>query len=193
MASCIGEIARNIVPNCANPIVAGYTGRGILIPYGKQGVIVQNAENPRIIESLGEPTLVIEIDNSGISQAFNGTLKASVADTGKKQISKTMVVRIPLRGAGNSKDIIEPLLKSPLGFIAVLEKKDKVGDGSFEIVGFQMGLRTNDDGVAQNEYENGADVVVTMSCIEDWYEVTLFAESYANTLEMFEALLAQAV
>ena len=107
----------------------------------------------------------------------------------KKQVTKTVALRIPLRGAAVSKEIVEPLLASPLGFIVVLEKTDKVGDGSFEVIGFQSALKTNDDGISHKEYENGGDIAVTMSCVEDWYEVTLFDTDYNTTLEAFQELL----
>ena len=191
MASCIADLAQNITANCSKPLVGGYTGRGVIIPYGKQGVIVQDAQNPRIIESI-TPTQVFEVDNAMLSQPFTGSNKVSSAETGKKQITKSVALRIPLRGAKVSKEIVEPLLASPLGFIAVLEKTDKVGDGSFEVIGFQSALKCNDDGISHNEYENGGDIAVTMSCVEDWYEVVLFDTDYNTTLEAFEALLALA-
>lgn len=188
MASCIADLAKNITANCAKPLAGGYTGRGVIIPYGKQGVIVQDAENPRIIKSI-TPSQVFEIDNASITQPFNGSNKVSSAESGKKQVTKTVALRIPLRGAAVSKEIVEPLLASPLGFIVVLEKTDKVGDGSFEVIGFQSALKTNDDGISHNEYENGGDIAVTMSCVEDWYEVTLFDTDYNTTLEAFQGLL----
>jgi hypothetical protein len=192
MANCVTDIARGITANCAKPITGGYTGRGVLIPADKLGTVVQNGENPRIIESI-EPTIVVEIDNTMISQPFNGSNKASSAENGKKQITKTFAVRIPLRGGEVSKSLIEPLLYSPTGFVAILEKTDKVGDGSFEVVGFQSALKVNDDGVVQNEYENGGDITATLSCVEDWYEVTLFETDYTTTLATFNGLLETAI
>lgn len=192
MANCIEQIAGSIKPNCLKPLAGGYTGRGILIPYSALTAVVQNSENPRIVESL-TASVVVEVDNTAVTSAFTGSAKASVADSGRKQVSKTFALRIALRGADNSKEIVEPLLYSPLGFIAVLEKKDKVGDGSFEVVGLQSALKTNDDGLTQNEYENAGDIMVTMSCVEDWYEVALYDTDYQTTLEAFNNLLAQAL
>lgn len=192
MPNCIEQIADSIRPNCSHPLTGGYTGRGVLIPYSALTALVQNTDNPRIVESI-TASAVVEVDNTAVTSAFTGSNKASNADSGRKQVTKTFAFRIPLRGAENSKEIVEPLFYSPLGFVAVLEKKDKVGDGSFEVVGLQSALRTNDDGLTQNEYENAGDVMVTMSCVEDWYEVAFFDTDYQTTLTAFNNLLAQAL
>lgn len=192
MANCIEQIAGSITPNCAKPLTGGYTGRGVLIPFNAITALVQDSDNPRIVTSITAST-VVEVDNSAVTSAFTGSNKASNAESGRKQVTKTYAFRIPLRGAENSKEIVEPLLMSPLGFVAILEKKDKVGDGSYEVIGLQAGLRTNDDGLTQNEYENGGDTMVTMSCVEDWWEVSLFDTDYATTLGIFEGLLKNAL
>ena len=192
MANCIEQIAGSITPNCAKPLTGGYTGRGVLIPFNAITALVQDSDNPRIVTSITAST-VVEVDNSAVTSAFTGSNKASNAESGRKQVTKTYAFRIPLRGAENSKEIVEPLLMSPLGFVAILEKKDKVGDGSYEVIGLQAGLRTNDDGLTQNEYENGGDTMVTMSCVEDWWEVSLFDTDYTTTLGIFEGLLENAL
>jgi hypothetical protein len=43
----------------------------------------------------------------------------------------------------------------------------------------------------RNENENDGDIVVTMSCEEQFFEVTLFDTDYATTKAAFEALMAQ--
>ena len=105
---------------------------------------------------------------------------------------KTFTFRVPLRGAGVAKDIVEPLADAPLGYLAVLEKRDRRGDGSYEVVGYCQGLRVNADGVTRNENENGGDIVVTMSCEEQYFEVTLFDTNYETTKTAFETLMNSA-
>ena len=122
--------------------------------------------------------------------AFNDSNTQSNADNGRFVYNKTFAFRIPLRGAGVSKDIVEPLADAPLGYLAVLEKKDRVGDGSYEIVGYGQGLTVNPDGIMRNENENGGDIVVTMSCEEQYFEVTFFDTNYATTKAAFETLMA---
>ena len=192
-ASCAGSLAANIAKDCSKPMAGGYTGRGLLIPLSNTLTYAINASNPRIITgiTMGASDKLAVIDNVWPS-AFDGSNTQSNADSGRTLYGKTFAFRIPLRGAGTSKDIVEPLVESPLGFLAVLEKKDRRGDGSFEIVGYCQGLQVNADGVVRNENENGGDIVVTMSCQEQYFEVTMFDTDYNTTKAAFEALMLSA-
>ena len=190
-ASCAAQLAGNIAKNCASPIVGGYTGRAILIPK-KNAVITRSVTNPRIITAItyssGVKTCVV--DNVWPNNPFDGSQTASNGDNGRPTYDKTFGFRIPLRGAGTSKDVVEPLMDEPQGYIAIIEKRDAIGDGSFEVVGSLQGLKANADGITRNENENGGDVSVVMSCKEDFFECTLFNTDYATTLTDFETLIA---
>lgn len=192
-ASCAGNLAANIAKDCAHPMVGGYTGRGLLIPLTNTLTFAVDGTNPRIITGItmavGDKLAVI--DNVWPS-AFNESNTQSNADNGRFVYNKTFAFRIPLRGAGVSKNLVEPLAEAPLGYLAVLEKKDRVGDGSYEIVGYGQGLTVNPDGIMRNENENGGDIVVTMSCEEQYFETTFFDTNYATTKAAFEALMASA-
>lgn len=192
-ASCAGALAANIAKDCSKPMTGGYTGRGLLIPLSNTLTYAINANNPRIITSItmGASDKLAVIDNVWPS-AFDGSNTQSNADSGRTLYGKTFAFRIPLRGAGTSKDIVEPLVESPLGYLAVLEKKDRRGDGSFEIVGYCQGLQVNADGVVRNENENGGDIVVTMSCQEQYFEVTMFDTDYNTTKAAFETMMLSA-
>ena len=190
-ASCAGNLAANIAKDCAHPMAGGYTGRGLLIPLTNTLTFAVDASNPRIITgiTMAQGDKLAVIDNVWPS-AFNDSNTQSNADNGRLVYGKTFAFRIPLRGAGTSKDIVEPLADAPLGYLAVLEKKDRVGDGSYEIVGYGQGLTVNPDGIVRNENENGGDIVITMSCEEQFFEVTLFDTDYATTKAAFETLMA---
>lgn len=188
---CFDEVMASIAPDCNNPLVGGYTGRGVLIPSDSITAVTASSSNPRILESITADT-VIGIENAVVTP-FDGSTTASTADDGKMSFGKTISFRIPLRGANTAKDIIEPLAYSTTGYVAVVEKKDKVGDGSFEIIGYNQGLKVNADGIQRNENENGGDVSVTMSCTEGWFEATLFKTDYATSKGLFEALLSEAL
>ena len=192
-ASCAGSLAANIAKDCSKPMTGGYTGRGLLIPLSNTLTYAINANNPRIINSItmGASDKLAVIDNVWPS-TFDGTNTQSNADSGRTLYGKTFAFRIPLRGAGTSKDIVEPLVESPLGYLAVLEKKDRRGDGSFEIVGYCQGLTVNADGIVRNENENGGDIVVTMSCQEQYFEVTMFDTDYNTTKAAFETMMLSA-
>lgn len=189
--SCAGAVAASIQQNCENPLVGGYTGRAVLIDLANvTPTWTVDSQNPRIITavSLGTGEKFIAVDNVW-ADPFNGSSTASSADNGRTTYNKTFSFHIPQRGADVSKDFVEPLVGSPLGFAAILEKQDRSGDGSFEIVGYKKGLKVNADGVQRNELENGGDIVVTMSCDEPWFEVVLFATDYATTKAAFDAML----
>lgn len=190
-SSCSGSLAANIAKDCAHPMAGGYTGRGLLIPLTNTLTFAVDASNPRIITGItmavGDKLAVI--DNIWPS-AFNDSNTQSNANGGRPKYAKTFAFRIPLRGADVSKNIVEPLMDAPLGYLAVLEKKDRRGNGSYEIIGYNQGLTVNADGILRNENENDGDIVVTMSTQEQYFEVTFFDTDYATTKAAFEALMA---
>ena len=187
---CTSAVAANIVKNCTTPIVGGYTGRGVLVPLDKAPTFSVSATNPRTITAIGLSgnNKFIAIDNV-FTDPFAGTTKASNGESGSIKHTKTFAFRIPQRGSDISRDIVEALEQSPLGFVAVLEKKDRVGNGSFEVIGYQDALKVNADGVTQDETANDGATNVVMSCSEHFFEVVLFDTSYATTLSAFEAML----
>lgn len=185
---CTSAVAANIVKNCTSPIVGGYTGRGILVPLGDAPTFSVSASNPRTITAIGTGHKFIAIDNV-FTDPFAGTTKASNGESGSIKHTKTFAFRIPQRGSDISRDIVEALENSPLGFVAVLEKKDRVGNGSFEVIGYQDALKVNADGVTQDETANDGATNVVMSCSEHFFEVVFFDTSYANTLAAFEDML----
>lgn len=194
--SCISEVAANVALNCDKPQVGGYTGRAVLIPYTANPVLTQDTTNPRIINAIAIDSTahVIMVDNV-MASPFDGSTKQSTAENGRPTFNKTFAFRIPLRGAVTSKEIVEPLLLSTQGYMCVAEKQDKAGHGSFEVIGALQPLRTNGDGIAQNEAENDGDITVTMSCTEAWYEAELFVNGtsgksdYQASKEAFEDLI----
>lgn len=190
---CINEVAANVVVNCAHPIVGGYTGRAVLIPYTANPVLTQDTQNPRIINAIAidEGKHVVMVDNV-MPTPFDGSSKQSTAENGRPSFIKTFAFRIPLRGAVASKEVVEPLLNSAQGYLCVAEKQDKVGHGSLEVIGALQPLKTNGDGISQNEGENDGDITVTMSCTESWYEVELFDTDYQTSKKAFEDLIALA-
>lgn len=191
--SCAASIADNITKDCAKPLVGGYTGRGVLIDLADAPTITRDASNPRIITAitLGEGKNLAVIDNAFSPTPLTGSNTQSNTDDGMMKHRKTVVLTSPKRGGQASKQIVEPTYQSPLGYLAVLEKKDRNGDGSFEVIGAEQGLVANADGIVRNEYENGGCTMLTMSTNEVNFENVLFATDYETTLAAFEALLAK--
>ena len=191
-ASCAATISDNIAKDCDKPLVPGYTGRGVLIDLSGNPTITQSGTNPRTITavSLGTGVKCAVIDNSFGGQPLNGTNIQSNTDDVMMKYRKTVVVQIPQRGSEISKAVVEPMSQNPLGYMAILEKKDRSGNGSFEVVGFEQGLTANEDGITRNEYENGGCTVATLSCNESMYEYTFFDTDYETTKTAFDALVA---
>lgn len=194
MASCVGNIAGNIGLNCNSPISGGYTGRGVYIPMEAVPVLTKDASNPRIVSAVAIATgaKVVKIDNEGATP-FTGSTTTGTNDNGRPQFVKTAQIMMPERGAEFAKDVAEPLVKNGRGGILILEKTDRVGDGSFEMIGTQQAAKVVDPStVTRNEYENGGAWTATLQTTEDYMEVSFFDTDYETTLAKFEALLALA-
>lgn len=193
-ASCASDIANNIAMDCANPNVGGYTGRGVLINWSESPTLTRDGSNPRTITAItvGAGVKVAAVDNSGYTQPFNGSTVQSTDENGMVQYNKTFVVNIPLRGSDVSKNIVEPMHRSALGSMLVLEKKDRNGNGSYVVVGSEQGLKATADGIVRNEYENGGSIVATLSTVESYFEETFFDTDYETTKAAFETLLSKA-
>jgi hypothetical protein len=194
--SCAAQIAANIAQDCNRPLVGGYTGRAVIIPandFAKAEVVV-DANNPRKIMSIVLPpdgsVMVYTIDNV-FATPFTGSTTAGNNESGRNGYLKTLAVRIPMRGADVSRDIIEPLVKDAEGFVVIAEKRDKVGDGSYEIIGYQNSMRGDISSVTRDESANGGDWLVNLTTIEKWAEVTLVgsADTYESAKKEFEGLL----
>ena len=189
--SCAAEVAANIAQDCAHPNVGGYTGRTVLIPRSLAPVIAVSGTNPRQITGItlesGDKT--IAVDNAMPVNPFDGSTTEMTTDNGWKMYNKSLVLRVPKRGAGVSKEVVEPLADSPLGLIGIVEKRDTVGDGSFELIGLEAGLKATAE--TRNENEATGDWQVTLSTVEHYAEYSFFDTDYATTLAKFEALLAK--
>lgn len=195
MASCVGNIAGNIGLNCESPIEGGYTGRGVLIPMEAVPVLTKDASNPRIISAIAiaQSAKVVLVDNEG-QTPFDGSQTVGNNEAGYTRFQKTIIVKLPERGAEFAKDVVEPLVKSGRGFIGIFEKSDRVGDGSFEIIGAQSPLKVADPTtVTRTESATtGGAWNATLQSTEAYAESVLFDTDYETTLAAFEALLAKA-
>lgn len=194
--SCAAKIAANIQQDCNKPLVGGYTGRAVIMSAidFERAEVVLSATNPREILSIVLPpdgsVMAYTIDNV-FAAPFTGSTTAGNNENGRNGYLKTLSVRVPMRGADVSKDVIEPLVKDPNGFVVIAEKRDKVGDGSYEVIGYQNALRGDIAGVTRDESANGGDWIVPLTTVEKWAEVTLVgsAETYESAKKEFEGVL----
>jgi hypothetical protein len=194
--SCAAQIAANIQQDCERPLVGGYTGRVVIIranDFARAEVVV-SADNPREIMSIvfapDADVKTYYIDNA-FTTPFSGSSTAGNSDSGRNAYQKTLAIRVPMRGADVSRDVIEPLVKSADGFVAIAEKRDKVGDGSYEVIGYQNSLRGDIASVTRDESANGGDWLVNLVTVETWAEVDLVgsAGTYESAKKEFENLL----
>lgn len=194
--SCAAKIAASIQQDCNKLLVGGYTGRAVILSVldFERAEVVRSATNPRKILSVVLPPdgsiMAYTVDNV-FAAPFTGSTTAGNNENGRNGYLKTVNVRVPMRGADTSMKVIEPLVKDPNGFVMMLEKRDKVGDGSFEVIGYQNALRGDIAGVTRDESANGGDWIVPLTTIEKWAEVTLVgaAETYESAKKEFEGLL----
>lgn len=193
MASCVGNIAGNIGLNCESPIEGGYTGRAVLIPMEAVPVPTKDANNPRIVTAIAiaSGAKTVAVDNEGATP-FDGGQTVGNDDAGYRRFQKTIPVRMPERGAEFAAKVVEPLVKSGRGFIGIFEKVDRVGDGSFEIIGLQSPLKVVDPStvIRTESTQGGGAWQATLQSTEAYSESVLFDTDYETTLAKFEALLA---
>jgi len=188
---CASQVAANIALDCANPIFAGYEDTAILI--NKQDIddYVRDATNPRMISDItlktGAKTVAIY---NPTTDPYDGTQDEANLDGLMPAYNKTVSFAVPKRGSDTAKDIIEPLMKNREGFVVVLATKDKVGDGSFVIVGSETGLvgttqtRNNID-----KSTGGAWIVTLVEEGAQFAEVNLFMTNYQTSRAAFDALM----
>lgn len=192
---CSATVTKNIVDSCTTPNVGGYTGRAVLIAVG-DATFTQDSTNPRIVTGIalasGKKTIAV---NNVFAEPFTGSGTQGNVDSGRVLHTKNLALRIPSRGADTSKNLVEAMEQSALGYVAVLEKKNKVVDGGFEVVGLQQGLKIDPSTVSRDEAANGGDILATLTCAEPWFESDLqitaqsaSAPDYASTLAAFEEL-----
>ena len=194
--SCAAKIAASIQQDCNKPLVGGYTGRAVIMSATdfERAEVVRSATNPRKILSVVLPpdgsVMAYTVDNV-FAAPFTGSTTAGNTDNGRNGYLKTLSVRVPMRGADTSMKVVEPLVKDPNGFVMILEKRDKVGDGSYEVICYQNALRGDIAGVTRDESANGGDWIVPLTTVEKWAEVTLVgsAETYESAHKEFEGLL----
>lgn len=191
MTSCTQTIAKGIAMDCDNALVAGYTGRAVYIPYSVAPTITKSVSNTRIVTAVTSGT-VVGIDNAYLDP-FTGSSVAGNSDSGRVMFQKNLAVLIPLHGADNAKDLIEPLMKSAEGGLVIVERKDKRGLGSYVVLGLYDPMKADPASFTRDEAANGGAAALTLTCTEDFEECNFFDTDYATTKTAFDALFTAAI
>ena len=191
--SCSSVLSGNITLDCDSPIVGGYNGEAVIVDWSYNPVITYDAANPRKIKSITCPQGGVHIVENAFVTPFNGSTTAGNTDNGLNEYLKTVSFQIPMRGADTSRDIVEPFFNSSFGFLAVLPKRDRVGDGSFEVVGAKGALRGDITTLTRDENANGGMWGLSLTCRESFAEVDLTGEdgTYESAKAAYDNLKAQ--
>ena len=191
--SCSSILSGNITLDCDSPIVGGYNGEAVIVDWSYNPVITYDASNPRKIKSITCPQGGVHIVENAFVTPFNGSTTAGNTDNGLNEYLKTVSFQIPMRGADTSRDVVEPFFNSSFGFLAVLPKRDRVGDGSFEVVGAKGALRGDITTLTRDENANGGMWGLSLTCRESFAEVDLTGEdgTYESAKAAYDNLKAQ--
>lgn len=193
MSNCIEKITLNIEESCDTPNVGGYTGRGVLIQWADNPTILRDASNKRILTSISLPegASPIKIDNVSFINPFTGSNAAGNTDDGRRKLLKTVVIKVPRRGANVSLNLLEGMFTGNFegqGAILILEKQFKGRDGSYEVIGYESPFLINPDGISRDEYVDGGAYILTGSTKEIGIEYVLFDEDLETTKALFDNL-----
>ena len=193
MAGCSSILSGNITLDCENPIVGGYNGEAIIVDYAYNPVITYDAANPRKIKSITCPQGGVHVVENAFVTPFNGSTTAGNTDNGLNEFLKTVSFQIPERGADVSRDKVEPFFNSTFGYLMVLPKKDRVGDGSFEVVGAKSPLYGDISTLTRDENANGGMWGLSLTCREQYAEVALTGDgsTYESAKAAYDNLKTQ--
>ena len=115
---------------------------------------------------------------------FSGSQRALNVENGRPVYDLQLSMRVPLRSADASKNIVEPLAKSH--FIGIFPTVDN----KFLVYGYYGKFQASE--MTQNEGENGGDCMVTMASQEPFYVTELWDTDYVTTKAIYDALVAKA-
>ena len=106
------------------------------------------------------------------------------ADT--RHYTKTLQFYYKGIGGNAAATVVEPLAKGE--YVVILQRKDHVGDGSFQIFGLQNGIYATE----QVQDETTGYWLMTMTTSEPSAEIAFFNTDFATTKSAFDTLLALA-
>lgn len=184
---CLGSLADNITEDCDNPRVSGYETTALI--FNRDDIdwtaVTVDSTNPRIIKTwaVKSGAKPYAIYNPRVNPAsFNGTQTEYSSDNDR--YGKTLQFYYVGIGAGAAMNVVEPLKSG--SYIAILQRKDHIGDGSFQMLGYQAGLVAS----AQVQDEDTGYWLITMTTTEPSAEIAFFNTDYATTKTAFDALVA---
>lgn len=184
---CLGVITDSIDQDCNNQRVPGY--EDIALIFNRSDIdwtaVTYDATNKRIVKSIAMATgkTPFVVYNPRVNPApFNGT--NSTFNSDNNRYDKTVQCYYEGIGGGAALTVVEPLKAG--SYVMLLQRKDHRGDGSFQLVGFESGLKAT----AQVQDEETGYWLMTMTTNEPSADVSFFDTDYATTKTAFDTLLA---
>jgi len=194
VTKCAAQVAANIAMNCANPITPGLEEIGLL--FNRQDIIgyTESATEPRMktaiqVRTGAKPYIIY----NPFTTPFDGTMVDANLEGLIPGYNKTLVFGVPMIGAKVSHDIVEPLLKNRSGFVAIIERKNKQGDGTFVIIGSETGAKCTVQTENFNDVATSGMTVCTL--VEEkaqFKEVVLYDSDLTTTKTEFDRLYSLA-
>lgn len=184
---CLGVISDNISQDCDQQRVPGYEDVAIIINRSDINwtSVTYDAANKRIVKSLamsdGKKPYVVY--NPRVNPAsFSGTNSTYNADSNR--YDKTVQFYYEGIGGAAALNVVEPLKAG--SYVMLLQRKDHRGDGSFQLIGFESGLKAT----AQVQDEETGYWLMTMTTSEPSADVSFFDTDFGTSKTAFDALLA---
>lgn len=183
---CTASLKANLSADCSNPRVKGYEQTGLIM--NRADIDWTNttasAENPRIIETIKlktSATAYVIYNQRNNPLPFDGT--TTVYNSDEDAYDKTVQFYFEGIGGQNSVDVVEPLKGGD--YVILLQRKDHRGDGSFQLFGYQSGMKAT----AQTQDETTGYWLMTLTGQEPSAEVSFYKTSYEATKTAFDALM----
>lgn len=186
---CTAALGANIASDCTKPRVTGYEQTGIIMLKSDVDMeeTVVSSTNYRILTNLAKTTSgkVATIYNSRKNPLPFGGTKTEY-NPEMDEYTKTVQFYYQGIGGASAKNVVEPLKNGE--YLIVLPRKDKGGDGSYQVFGWQSPMTAT----AQVCDEETGYWLITMTCSEPSAEISLFDTDVPTTKEIFDALVAEA-
>ena len=185
-------LTANLALDCAKPRIKGYEQIGIIILKSDIDLTLTtvDATNPRLITQLSlkaTKKAAVIYNSKNTPLPFNGTQTAYNREA--DAYDKTVQFYYEGIGGDVSKNAIEPLKDAD--YVVVLQRKQKYGNGSFQVFGWQKGLSAGNDGGAQVQDEETGYWLITMTTQEPFAEIEwniATSNEYSETKAAFDAL-----
>ena len=184
---CLGVISGNISQDCESQRIPGYEDVAIIINRSDidWNSVTYDAGNKRIVKTLApvEGKKPYVVYNPRVNPAsFSGTNSTFNADNNR--YDKTVQFYYEGIGGAAALNVVEPLKAG--SYVMLLQRKDHRGDGSFQLIGFESGLKAT----AQVQDEENGYWLITMTTNEPSADVSFFDTDFETTKTAFNGLLA---